>query len=326
MHRITKFSLNMDERYYTPDLYEVLLAKISKASKRSVATVPRPASAMVLVRGGSYDRGYPDNPKKTRYEVSVDGFTIKNQHVTVGDFKLFADSTRYRATSEVIGGAFIYTNKGGGFQKGSSWRLPGFQQTDDDPVVCVSWFDCIAYCNWLSIEHGKKPVYMVDGSADFLKWKPGWNSKPDSRVVCIWDADGYRLPTEAEWEFAARGGVKSSNTAYAGSGKADLVSWYSWNSEGKTHEVGQKMPNELGLYDMIGNAMQWCWDWYGAYYYEQSPESNPRGPETGKGRCVRGGSWDGPEVFLDVSYRHDRDTPVPTACVNNVGFRLACAP
>ena len=100
----------------------------------------------------------------------------------------------------------------------------------------------------------------------------------------------FRLPTEAEWEYAARGGNRSKGYRYAGSNSLDAVAWYSSNSGSKTHPVGQKQANELGLYDMSGNVWEWCSDWYGENYYRISSSSNPKGPSTGKYKVQRGGS------------------------------------
>jgi len=101
----------------------------------------------------------------------------------------------------------------------------------------------------------------------------------------------YRLPTEAEWEYAARGGKKSQDYVYSGSYRLDSVGWYVANADRKVHEVGLKKPNELGLYDMNGNVWEWCSDWYGKNYYSDSARENPKGPEMGEFHVLRGGSW-----------------------------------
>jgi formylglycine-generating enzyme required for sulfatase activity len=144
----------------------------------------------------------------------------------------------------------------------------------------------------------------------------------------------YRLPTEAEWEYAARGGASTGSastgsastgsatgaTKYAGSNNVDIVAWYSGNSNSKTHPVGQKQPNELGIYDMSGNVWEWCADWYDEGYYNNSPRNNPRGPTKGDYRVLRGGSW-----FLNYWYCRvaNRNNGYPDYRYFNSGFRLA---
>jgi sulfatase modifying factor 1 len=130
------------------------------------------------------------------------------------------------------------------------------------PVSAVDWYDVVAYCNWLSEKAGFTPCYSSGGKA----------------TKCDFTANGYRLPTEAEWEYAARGGQKSRGYLYAGSNDPDEVGWYADNSDGKAHPVGEKTPNELGIYDMSGNRWEWCWDWYEREFYSISPEINPTGP------------------------------------------------
>ncbi|MCB0651341.1 MAG: formylglycine-generating enzyme family protein [Saprospiraceae bacterium] len=130
----------------------------------------------------------------------------------------------------------------------------------------------------------------------------------------------YRLPTEAEWEYAARGGTKGGQYVYSGSNDLDAVGWYAENSGSKTHPVGGKMANALGVYDMSGNVWEWCSDWYGADYYQNSSKRNPKGPREGSRRVDRGGSWNGNAEFCRVSYR---DIWLASYGSSGLGFRLA---
>jgi sulfatase modifying factor 1 len=150
------------------------------------------------------------------------------------------------------------------------------------PVIGVDWHDAVEYCNWLSEEEGLTSCYSGKGKV----------------TKCDFSANGYRLPTEAEWEYAARGGQKSQGYIFAGNNNPDDVAWYGDNSGGETHSVGQKEPNELGLYDMSGNTFEWCWDWYVKDYYHESPSVDPLGPPLPQVespwdlvRVRRSGSW-----------------------------------
>ena len=144
---------------------------------------------------------------------------------------------------------------------------------ENNPVDNVSWYDAVKFCNKLSRQEGLTPCYTIDGE----------------NVTCDFSANGYRLPTEAEWEYAAKGGQQSKGYKYAGSDNIDEVAWYRDNSGDRTHPVGQKQPNELGIYDMSGNVWEWCWDWYSDSYYSNSLKDNPTGPSSGGRRVERGG-------------------------------------
>ena len=139
------------------------------------------------------------------------------------------------------------------------------------------------------------------------------------RKLNVQTGKNFRLPTEAEWEFAARGGISSSGYKYSGSNTADDVAWYSENSEKKTHPVGTKSPNELGIYDMSGNVWEWCSDWFGSY--NNNAQTDPQGPSSGSYRVFRGGGWSDRAGGTRVSVRDD-GTPGARA---DFGFRLACS-
>ena len=133
----------------------------------------------------------------------------------------------------------------------------------------------------------------------------------------------FRLPTEAEWEFASRGGNNSRGYKYSGSNYIDDVAWYTNNSNSKTHAVATKQANELGIYDMNGNVWEWCSDWYDSNYYKNSDSNNPRGAHTGSSRVHRGGSWDSDARYCRVSYRRDF---TPDFRDYNLGLRLVLRP
>jgi formylglycine-generating enzyme len=200
------------------------------------------------------------------------------------------------------------------------------------------------YCNWLSLRCGLSPCYaiqeeQVDPSnhcpVDRMRWL----------VTCDFSADGYRLPTEAEWEFAARGGTGSHGYRYAGSDDPRDVGWFLESAEvvasrmlrgkvvrashfhdlvkqlnnGQPQPVGRKQSNELGLYDMSGNVREWCWDWYDPGYYSRSPKE-PRGPSSGSVRVNRGGAWRS-NVLADLEVAH-RNYGAPGLAFTHFGFRM----
>ncbi|MDM8516689.1 SUMF1/EgtB/PvdO family nonheme iron enzyme [Desulfobacterales bacterium HSG16] len=164
---------------------------------------------------------------------------------------------------------------------------PKFSQADNHPVACVSWKEVSAFANWLSDKTG----------------------------------NNFRLPTEAEWEYAARSGGKKQK--YAGGNNIDSLGWYDSNSGSKTHPVGQKKKNGLGIYDMSGNVWEWCQDWYDSGYYKNSPQSNPGGPASGRGRVDRGGGWSGYAAYCRSAYR---SLSSPGYRYYSLGFRLALSP
>jgi len=211
--------------------------------------------------------------------------------------------------------------------QGQFQRVMGFNPSigygvgPDIAVYNVNWYTAIKYCNLSSIADGLTPVYWINGSTDPDTWGavPLVNDNIWNAVICNWDANGYRLPTEAEWEYAARAGTNDPDHLYAGSNNPDSVAWYQANSYANAHEVATKNPNALGIYDMSGNVSEWCWDWYGADYYNTGPNLNPRGPDTGIWRDMRSGYWGHTAYYCRVAHRSCNP---PDMVSFNFGFRL----
>lgn len=172
------------------------------------------------------------------------------------------------------------------------------------PVENVSWLDAVTYCNKLSELEDRPHCYQIERESQ-VKWEG---------LGCR----GYRLPTEAEWEYAARADEPAE---YAGSDNLDEVAWYGGDAEAKPHPVASKKPNAWHLYDLSGNVWEWVWDSYDVGYYRVSPSVNPVGPlDSSSNRVYRGGSWGSFAPYARVAYRSGFD---PGSHGDNLGFRLA---
>ena len=174
-----------------------------------------------------------------------------------------------------------------------------------NPVEQVRWSDAVRYCNARSRLEGLEPCY------DLETWE------------CDFNANGYRLPTEAEWEYACRAGTKTAFFFGNSSTQLKSCAWFDGNSAGKPHPVGQKRPNPWGLYDMYGNVWEWCNDFYKVDYYQESPEEDPKGPRTGETKVVRGGAWRFSAETCRSGYRYNEDPGYVDACFGYdiYGFR-----
>jgi formylglycine-generating enzyme required for sulfatase activity len=249
---------------------------------------------MVQVQGGTFMMGSNKGVKDEapEHKVTLADYYIGKYEVTFGEFKKFVDATGYLTEAEQPDSVRAKHGMRSKNVYNGSWKMgmngKAIQLSDSlQPVGNISWFDAMAYCKWLSEQTGKK----------------------------------FSLPTEAEWEFAARGGTKSKGYIYSGGNNIDEVAWYNKNSSADRHRCGQKMENELGIYDMTGNVREWCSDWYSDTYYKTSPEASPQGPDRGRNRVIRGGSWVIADVRgLRITYRNSE---LPYNAAVDHGFRVA---
>jgi len=259
----------------------------------------------ILLPGGGFYMGSPVTEKERnidegpRHAVTVAPFSMGRYEVTQAEWTVLMGSN------------------------------PSRFQGDRLPVEGVSWYEALVYCNKRSIAEGRVPCYSIKGSPDPAEWgvvptsvNGIWNS-----VVCDFSADGYRLPTEAEWEYACRAGTDWA-TAFGdalGPGQANFDGNRPYNSTapgeslGRTATVGSYPANAWGFHDMHGNVWEWCWDHYSDRYYARSPDTDPRGAEGGRYRVLRGGAWGSFGYRLRSAARRDEDPFYRDA---DDGFRL----
>ena len=218
--------------------------------------------------------------------------------------------------------------EGGTFQMGATSEQGSDAYYEEKPVhtVTVSSFYIgkteVTQELWVAVM-GSNPSYFKKGG-NYPVESVSWNDVQEflKKLNAI-TGKQYRLPTEAEWEYAARGGNKSRGYKYSGGNNIEDIAWYEGNSSQETHPIATKAPNELGIYDMSGNVMEWCQDWYNSEYYSQSPSNNPQGASSGINRVLRGGSWDFIASFSRVSYRDGQSSDNG---VNLNGVRLVLLP
>ena len=176
----------------------------------------------------------------------------------------------------------------------------------DKPVEQVDWYRAVLYCNMRSLKEGLKPCYNP------------------TTLVCDFEADGYRLPTEAEWEYACRAGTQTKYFFGDDPAKLKTYAWFKANADKATHPVGQKDPNPWGLYDMHGNVAEWCHDVYGDAYYQKGEGKDPRGPSTGNKRVLRGGGWSANDDACRSAIRACENARFADACFGSDAYGFRC--
>jgi formylglycine-generating enzyme required for sulfatase activity len=273
---------------------------------------------MVYVPGGSFQMGNPDtsvyesDDERPVHKVTLSAFYMGKYLVTQAQYKSVMGTNPSHYKSE---------------------NYPEITNSDNFPVDGVRWYYALVFCNRLSVAEGLTPAYRLSGSTDPAAWPTiSRYSERDTTwdtVEIVSGSTGYRLPTEAQWEYAAKGGDGSpGNYLYAGSNNAGDVAWYRDNTKsmgidglersGPPRNVGTKAPNGLGLYDMSGNMNELCWDWYGDY--SSGEQADPKGPSSGTRRVFRGGAN---ESSLSQGLRcADRRNITPNGSVSYVGFRV----
>ena len=275
---------------------------------------------LVFAKGGTFTMGCTSeqsnckDDEKPTHEVFLNDFYIGKYLITVKQFQQFIDETDYLTDADKYGGSYLWSGSGWIKKSGINWKYDAAgeirpESEYDHPVIHVSWNDVKAFCKWKNKKSGQH----------------------------------YRLPTEAEWEYAARGGASTSPataTKYAGSNDIDVVAWY-WRNSGehklsgywswekieqnkcKTHPVGEKLPNKLEIYDMSGNVWEWCNDKFSDYYRLEKPINNPKGTSPNTNRVIRGGGWNSSEKDCRVSRRGNNE---PDFRCSGIGFRLVRVP
>lgn len=240
---------------------------------------------MVLVDGGTFIMGRETEPgydSQFEHEVTVKSFYISKYEVTA---KLYKQFSHYAGRD--------ITNV-----------------EDNMAITGITWEEAVLFCNWYSEKKELDKYYDIEITDKGMQIKPIPNS------------NGYRLPTEAEWEWAARGSVESEHNTFAGSNKAEDVARYIKTGY-RLYTVGSKKPNEIGVYDMSGNCSEWCWDYYDKNYYKNSPKENPQGPKNGINKVCRGGNFNCGEDNLRIATRKHYH---PKTRKESIGFRLAKNP
>ncbi len=241
-------------------------------------------------------------------------------------FKVRAASQMETVTVNGVSFEMVYV-QGGTFTMGATSEQGSDAESDEKPAHSVTVGDFyigkyeVTQAQWTAVMGGNPSYFKGDNlPVENVSWD---DAQEFIRKLNKLTNRTYRLPTEAEWEYAARGGNKSKGYKYSGSNTLGNVAWYYDNSGEQTHPVGTKSPNELGIYDMSGNVLEWCSDRYGSSYYDRSPSSDPQGPSLVSHRVLRGGSWYYYSRYCRVSFR---TSTYPGSGYYDLGFRLVLVP
>jgi len=311
------------------------------ASKDSTADMlegDKPLADMVLIPAGTFEMGDSFGKGKSVHTVTLSSFSMSKYETTNGQYCEFFNSALSQELITVTNGIVYKAGSGTSFpycdtstssshsqiaflNNTFSVRTKGKRSMINDPMLRVSWYGAVAYCNWRSEHEGREPCYNLST----------WD--------CDFSKNGYRLPTEAQWEYAARGGLSGKRFPWGDTISHSQANYSSdeylpydvsstrryhpaWNDGiyPYTSPVGSFAPNGYGLHDMVGNVAEWCNDRFGSYSY--ASQTNPVGPSIGSGRVLRGGSWHCIALGCRVAFRCD--IPPDNRLYDGLGFRVCC--